>query len=521
MLFGISLIFRVVTGGLVYTSVITYYFVMLKQNWRLISAIERIGDNLVIVAAFLGAYFGRSSLLYWNEKLQLDLPFEGYELLPMREYLVVLLVGLIGYAVVLNMMGAYGSMRLSSVWRLFRVAFVSSAVVFCLVAAALFILKYPISRSFIALFVLLAACGLALERYGVLKLLRYWRRHGRNYRNIVICGIGDQAVHLAKELASRPELGIRVRAFADLHGQTAQRLQEAARLRRELSGFVRVGRLLLGVEDVAQALKTYAIDEVIFTDVSSVMLEVEEVILICADQGVRTTIAADIFSIGLMKSEMSYFGGMPLIHFQPPPGDSWQLAMKRGMDIFVALVALVALFPAFVLLAIGVRTTRGPVFFRQTRMGLNGRLFHMYKFRSMFVGAERDLGALRSSNEMSGPVFKMKRDPRVTSFGRFMRRFSLDELPQLWNVLIGDMSLVGPRPPIPGEVSLYDRKSRRRLSMRPGLTCTWQVSGRNDIADFNDWVALDLHYIDNWSLLRDVSLLLRTIPAVLLGTGAR
>jgi exopolysaccharide biosynthesis polyprenyl glycosylphosphotransferase len=236
---------------------------------------------------------------------------------------------------------------------------------------------------------------------------------------------------------------------------------------------------------------------------------------------VRTTIAADIFSLGLMKSEISYFGGMPLIHFQTPPGESWQLAIKRAMDIVVAAVALVLLSPLFVFLAVGVKLTRGPVFFRQTRMGLNGRLFQMYKFRSMLVGAERDLGALKARNEMSGPVFKMRDDPRITSFGRFMRRFSLDELPQLWNVLVGDMSLVGPRPPIPGEVSLYDRKSRRRLSMRPGLTCTWQVSGRNEITDFQDWVALDLQYIDNWSLLKDMALLLRTIPAVLLGTGAR
>lgn len=494
---------------------------MLKQNWRIVSAIERIGDNLVIVAAFFGAYYGRSSLLFWNERLNLELPFGGYELLPLNEYFVVLLVGILGYAIVLDGLGAYGSMRLSSVWRLFRTAFVSSAAVFCIVAAALFLLKYPISRSFIALFALLAGCGLALERYAVLKLLRFWRRQGRNYRNVVICGIGDQAVCLAKELASRPELGIHVRAFADLRVDNPNQTSDVTRLRRELSGCLQVGRLLQGVEDVEQALKTYAIDEVIFTDVGTAMPEVEEVILICADQGVRTTIAADIFSVGLMKSEISYFGGMPLIHFQTPPGDSWQLALKRGMDIVVSALALVVLFPVFLVLAIGVKSTPGPIIFRQTRMGLNGRLFQMYKFRSMFVGAERDLIALRASNEMSGPVFKMKSDPRVTAFGRFMRRFSLDELPQLWNVLVGDMSLVGPRPPIPGEVGRYDRKSRRRLSMRPGLTCTWQVSGRNEIADFNDWVALDLHYIDNWSLTTDVLLLLRTIPAVLIGTGAR
>lgn len=494
---------------------------MLKQNWRLVSGLERLGDNLVVVLAFLGAYYGRSSLLYWNELLDLGLRFEGYELLPLNEYLVVLLVGIIGYGVVLNGLGAYGSMRLSSVFRLFKLAFVSSAVVFCVVAAALFILKYPISRSFIGLFVSLAGCGLALERYLVLRLLRFWRQNGRNFRNLIICGVGEQALHLAKELALRPELGIRIRGFADLASDSSRVKVEHFSLKRSLEGILMVGRILRGIDDVAQALKTYAIDEVIFTDFIGVMPQVEEVIMICAEQGVRTTIAADIFSMGLMKSEVSFFGGMPLIHFQTPPGDSWQLALKRFIDISVSALGLMVFSPLFIFLGLGVKTSKGPILFRQKRMGLNGRIFQMYKFRSMFVGAERSLAALKASNEMSGPVFKMRDDPRVTRFGRFMRRFSLDELPQLWNVFVGDMSLVGPRPPIPGEVSLYDRKSRRRLSMRPGITCTWQVSGRNEITEFSDWVALDLQYIDNWSLMRDIGLLLRTIPAVIFGIGAR
>jgi exopolysaccharide biosynthesis polyprenyl glycosylphosphotransferase len=284
---------------------------------------------------------------------------------------------------------------------------------------------------------------------------------------------------------------------------------------------VQVGRILVGPETIAKAMEDYAIDEVIFTDVVEVMPQVEEMVLVCAEQGVRTTIAADLFSIGLVKSGISYFGGMPLIHFQTPPGDSWELVVKRILDIAVAAVALVVLSPLFLVLALGVKTTPGDILFRQTRVGLNGRLFQMLKFRSMHTGAEAALQQLKERNEMEGPTFKMKNDPRVTPFGRFMRRFSLDELPQFWNVLSGDMSLVGPRPPIPGEVGLYERRSRRRLSMRPGLTCTWQVSGRNEIKDFEAWVKLDLHYIDNWSLTGDLVLLLRTIPAVLLGTGAR
>jgi exopolysaccharide biosynthesis polyprenyl glycosylphosphotransferase len=277
----------------------------------------------------------------------------------------------------------------------------------------------------------------------------------------------------------------------------------------------------MGTEAVAKALSEYAIDEVIFTDVVEVMPQVEEMVLICAEQGVRTTIAADLFSIGMIKSGISYFGGMPLIHFQTPPGDSWELSVKRVVDILGAACALIILSPLFVLLALGVKRTPGPAIFRQTRLGLNGRMFQMLKFRSMYTGSEAALKELKAKNEMQGPAFKMKDDPRVTPFGRFMRRFSLDELPQFWNVLIGDMSLVGPRPLIPGGSGLFERKERRRFSMRPGLTCTWQVSGRNEIKDFDAWVKLDLDYIDNWSLFGDFILLARTIPAVLKGTGAR
>ena len=494
---------------------------MLKQNWRLISRLERIGDNLIIVAAFFAAYFGRDSLIFWNEILDLSLPFTGEQLAPITEYALVLMVGIIGYALMLNLMGAYGSMRLSSVWRLFRISLMSGGGVFLLLAAALYLLKLDISRSFLALFIILSSCGLTLERYFVFKFLRYWRRKGRNFRNVIICGIGDQAVRLARELTSRPELGIHIRGFGDLRPTDAHQAAAIHQIRLDLRGVVQVGRVLVGGETIAKALEDYAIDEVIFTDVVEVMPQVEEMVLVCAEQGVRTTIAADLFSIGLIKSGISYFGGMPLIHFQTPPGDSWELVVKRMIDIVVSALALVLLSPLFFILALGVKTTKGDVLFRQTRVGLNGRLFQMLKFRSMFTGSEAALEELRVKNEMQGPAFKMRDDPRVTPFGRFMRRFSLDELPQFWNVLTGDMSLVGPRPPIPGEVGLYERRSRRRLSMRPGLTCTWQVSGRNEIKDFESWVKLDLNYIDNWSLFGDLVLLLRTIPAVLLGTGAR
>jgi exopolysaccharide biosynthesis polyprenyl glycosylphosphotransferase len=276
------------------------------------------------------------------------------------------------------------------------------------------------------------------------------------------------------------------------------------------------------VEALHKALREYAIDEVIFTDVIEVMPQVEAAVVACTDQGVRTTIAADLFSVGIVQSGLSYFGGIPLIHFQTPPGDRWELSVKRMIDLVGSVVVLAILSPLFLIISILIRLdSRGPIIFRQTRVGLNGRLFTMFKFRSMHVDAESRLAEVRHLNEMTGPVFKLRDDPRITRVGGWLRRLSLDELPQFWNVVRGDMSLVGPRPPIPGEVSMYNRKDRRRLSMRPGITCTWQVGGRNEIADFESWVKLDLEYIDNWSLSRDLLLLLKTIPAVLRGTGAR
>lgn len=503
---------------------------MLKQNWRVISLFERIGDFAIIVLCFFAAYYGRASLVYWNDTLGWKLPFAGDELAPVKDYFIVLAGGLLGYWGMLSLLGAYSSMRLSSSFQLFKISLVSSVIVFFLLAAVLFLLKIDLSRSFVGLFCLLVCLSLAAERYAVLAVLRYWRRRGRNFRNIIICGVGEQALKVAREITAMPELGLRIRAFAKLNnavnGESLEllRFKSAVRLlTRPASGIkTPIGRVIQGIPAFNRAIEEYAIDEVIFTDVVEVMPLVEEAILMCSEQGIRTTLVADLFSIGMVKSGLSYFGDMPLIHFQTPPGDRWELFVKRFLDVIISFVLLIALSPLLLIIAVLVKlTSKGPVLFVQKRMGLNGRIFDMYKFRSMYVDADKELSNLKAHNEMKGPVFKMKNDPRITPLGRFLRRFSLDELPQLWNVFRGEMSLVGPRPPVPGEVSLYERRDRRRLSMRPGLTCTWQVCGRNEICDFDSWVELDLDYIDNWSLGRDFVLLIRTIPAVLLGTGAR
>ncbi len=471
---------------------------MLKENWRLISRLERVGDVIIVILAFFAAYYGRGSFMHWNELFGWGFEFTGSKLAPIGEYNVLLLASVVSYAVSLQALGAYTSMRLSSPWYLLRIAILSSIFAFFVLSSVAFLLRMDLSRSLVILFCCLAALGLTSLRYVVLEVLRFWRRRGSNFRNIVLCGIGPQTLQLALNIHAKPEMGIRVRAFATLEKVDDGLEKRIAQFRQSMlrNGVPRIGRVLRGREAIARALQEYAIDEVIFADCGQCLDEVKELVDLCALQGVRTTIAADLFSLGVLQSHMSYFGGMPLIHFQTPPGDAWQLSVKRVSDFFLSGLMLICLAPIFLLIALAIKwDSRGPVFFVQRRMGLHGRIFSCFKFRSMEVDAEKKLPALLEKNEMAGPAFKMREDPRITRVGAFLRRYSLDELPQLWNVFIGDMSLVGPRTPIPGEVSMYERKDRRRLSMRPGLTCTWQVSGRNDIRDFERWVEMDLDYM--------------------------
>ncbi|MGC4073897.1 MAG: exopolysaccharide biosynthesis polyprenyl glycosylphosphotransferase [Nibricoccus sp.] len=224
-----------------------------------------------------------------------------------------------------------------------------------------------------------------------------------------------------------------------------------------------------------------------------------------------------------VRHERRWFAGEPVIHYSAQSAPSSHLIVKQLFDFTATAVILLLISPLLLIIAAAIKfTSPGPVLFRQQRAGLNGLPFQLLKFRSMRVGAETEQAALAAKNEMTGPVFKIAKDPRVTPVGRFLRRHSLDELPQLWNVLRGEMSLVGPRPLPVDEVKRFnDDAYRRRLSVRPGLTCLWQISGRNDIAQFEDWVRLDLAYIDQWSLWLDFKILLGTIPVVIFGRGGR
>jgi exopolysaccharide biosynthesis polyprenyl glycosylphosphotransferase len=246
----------------------------------------------------------------------------------------------------------------------------------------------------------------------------------------------------------------------------------------------------------------------------------EEIFLTCEEQGVKTRVLVDFFPHFRSEITLDRLEHLPLLTFSSAPENEYLLFLKRAFDLVLAVVLVIVGAPLLAGIALLVRlTSPGPVIYRQLRCGLNGRKFWLYKFRSMYLGAEQDQSLLSYLNEADGPVFKISRDPRVTPIGRFLRRTSLDELPQLFNILKGDMSFVGPRPPLPQEVAQYERWHRRRLRMKPGLTCLWALEGRSQIS-FARWMKLDMDYIDQWSLALDFKILLRTIPRVLTGRGA-
>ncbi len=322
-------------------------------------------------------------------------------------------------------------------------------------------------------------------------------------------------------------------------GRAAQFIRHlaAARLPVEVRGIVGCGRgrgsqpppgkSVMGVPvvgllgDLQAILKRLPVDAVVFLVSRRWLALAEQPMLACEAAGVRVLLSTDLYPFRLSQPRLEELGGLSLLAFEPVDHPELARTLKALlMDFGLAGALLVACAPLLAAIACAVKlTSRGPVFFKQTRCGLHGREFLMWKFRTMVPEAESMRRDLAGRNEMSGPVFKIREDPRVTPLGRFLRRTSLDELPQLLNVLAGDMSLVGPRPPLPEEVEHYAPWQRRRLSVKPGLTCIWQTSGRNDVG-FEEWMRMDLDYIDNWSLTLDLKLLARTLPAILRRTGA-
>jgi exopolysaccharide biosynthesis polyprenyl glycosylphosphotransferase len=486
---------------------------MLKERARILTVGIFLLDLTLVSAAFLFAFAVRSSLL----------PFMApgafpSRLYPLSEYLPLLPLALTIWGSLLLSSGRYRSHRtvpiLDEAWAILRVC-LSSAVIFTLI---LYVGRVDerllgndkISRFWVFLFAVLACLFLLTEKLAIRTTSRYIRLRGYNYRTVLIVGTSPAALRIADSIRGHRFWGYRVLGF--IHCDNGNDAAEP------WSGPY---PLLGEAEDIPRIVESNVVDDVIFAVHRRELDRLEDLFLSLQEQGIRTRFAMDLFPHTRARIEMEELDGMPLLSFATTPTSQIQLMAKRALDVALASLLLLLALPVVTLIAAAIKVTSGggSVLFRQTRCGLNGRFFTLYKFRTMVEDAEERRRELLHLNEMKGPVFKLRSDPRVTWLGRILRRFSLDELPQFWNVLRGDMSLVGPRPPIPEEVAQYKRWQRRRLAMKPGLTCLWQISGRNNV-DFERWMQLDLEYIDSWSPMLDLKILLKTIPVVLSGKGA-
>lgn len=340
--------------------------------------------------------------------------------------------------------------------------------------------------------------------------LFHLRAHGRNLRHLLIFGTNPRAVAFAKRIASNPERGYRILGFVD------DEWSGSANFRA--SGF----EVICDYPHLAEFLRQNVVDEVvIYLPFASFYRYWADVAGLCAHHGIIVRLNSDTFGLTNARWLTEEIGGGHYIATHTGAGEGWPLAVKRALDIAISSLLLLIFAPLIVSVAIAIKlTSPGPVLFLQERIGLNKRRFRIYKFRTMVSNAEQLMSSLESRNEVSGPVFKIRNDPRITPIGKLLRRSSIDELPQLLNVLKGDMSLVGPRPlPVRDYEGFNEDWQRRRFSVKPGVTCLWQVNGRSGIS-FDQWMLLDLKYMDEWSLWLDLKILAKTVPAVMRGSGA-
>jgi exopolysaccharide biosynthesis polyprenyl glycosylphosphotransferase len=460
---------------------------MLAQDRHIRTRLLQIGDGLLFMMALTLAYWLRATFPW------LGLP----ELETFEKYLwLVPLVGVLG-PLVLASQGFYDPPRIPSrLVVILRVLRSGAFLVFGLILL-IFFARMQFARSVV---ILVGVFGglFVYARHELIEWLETSRLvHGQVRRRVLWIGLPDENTRLRQSLTAS-ELAA-LENVADFDPRTRPAAELSPLLHEHSINLVVVS--LAGVERPLLA----------------------PLVAACEREGVEVLLRPGLLTASPYRLVAEEFGGEPVFYYRAQAAQPWHLFVKQVLDYLLAAVLLVVSVPLWAFLALAVKlTSAGPVLYRQPRAGLNGRPFTMLKFRSMRRDAAQHQAELAAHNEMRGPVFKVAADPRVTPLGRFLRRFSLDELPQLWNVLRGEMSLVGPRPlPIEEVKRFADDAHRRRLSVKPGLTCLWQISGRNDISDFDDWVRLDLAYIDQWSLWLDLKILLATIPVALLGRGGR
>lgn len=428
-----------------------------------------------------------------------------------REYKLIESVGLIAmliaWTILFNRFVKYDTNRFVSLYQqIYGHAKASTATTFLLLLAGAIFEFETLGLKSIAVFWSLNLIFGIIARVVVRLLLVLTRQIDSNKRNVLIVGTDPDTIELSQRIAKNRELGYRISGYIALNDE------EASQSSLELLGTL---------ADLEVILEKERIDEVLIAlPFEKNVEQVLEIVRLGYELGVVVRYTPSSKHAHILKTLHleTYEGCYVLTFFRER--HVLQLLVKRFMDLAGSALILILLSPLFALVALLVKLdSKGPIFFAQERVGMNKRSFKLLKFRSMVVNAEELKAQLAEQNEVDGPVFKIKKDPRITRVGRFIRKTSIDELPQLWNALVGDISLVGPRPPLFGEVEQYDWLFRKRISIKPGITCLWQVSGRNNLS-FEEWMELDKQYINNWSIWLDIKILLLTIPTVLLGRGA-
>ena len=463
---------------------------MIGRKQELNLQFQQILDGALLVAAFWAAHVIRSSLA---------LAFDSVpEIANFNDFRWVLFILMPFGPIVLEMQGFYSHVFhktvTKSAMQLGRAGLVIGLLI--LMSSFFFRLDFP-SRGVPLIFAALSFVLLLTRERITIVQLRRKATSGKFRESVLLAGTPGDIVQLEKTLTAEQMVEIEI-----------------------------VGRLDIEAEPISalvESLHRHSVSRVIFAGGHSHLNRLQEAIAACEIEGVEAWLLADFIKTSIARPDFDAIGDRPMLVFRTTPDVSWALLVKGVIDRVGAFLLLVPASVVMLITAIAIRmTSPGSIIFRQVRAGKHGKPFTMYKFRTMVTDAEMRQAELMAFNQMSGPVFKIERDPRITPLGRVLRKWSLDELPQLVNVLQGHMSLVGPRPLPIYEVEKFENTAqRRRLSVKPGLTCLWQVSGRNHVTDFHEWVRLDLKYIDNWSIWLDLKILVMTIPAVLLGLGAK
>ena len=482
---------------------------MLKEKEAIVRKAMILLDALIVSLAFFLAYFLREHFhIFYKLDLLPSAHVVSGNLPSISEYLVALFFFVPVWCAMLYLNGMYRSLRTRTLLEVVSIVIKSAFFGTLIFGTIVFLFKLEfVSRIFFAIFLVVSMTFILIEKISLFSIMHNARKRGYNFRTLLIVGTGKRASSFAKKIQEHPEWGFQILGFIE---------DEVGRGIERINGKRVIGTL----NDISAILHRNAVDEVIFVVPRSRLNHMENAIYDCEIEGVKATIAADLFDLKIARAYMTELDGIPLVTFKTTVAKEGQLFIKSIIDIVISGLGIVILSPLFLIVSILIRvTSRGTLLFKQQRLGLNGRKFELYKFRTMYKGAQEALTKVEDVNEMDRPDFRKKKIQWITPVGRILRKLSIDELPQLFNVFAGHMSIIGPRPTVPDEVSLYRSWQRRRFSMKPGITCLWQIRGRNKIG-FEEWMKLDLEYLDNWSLWLDFKILVKTIPVVLLGIGA-